>query len=72
MWKRQNQNLPSTERDLPMCVLVLKEKKNQYLSVFLPEDCGKTTGGMCLKKKCHKPWACRWSNRWVRGTWCSF
>ena len=55
MSKRQNQNLPSTERDLPMCVLVLKEKKNQYLSVFLPEDCGKTTGGMCLKKKCHKP-----------------
>lgn len=40
--------------------------------MFLPEDCGKTTGGMCLKKKCHKPWACRWSNRWVRGTWCSF
>ena len=27
MWKRQNQNLPSIERDLPMCVLVLKEKK---------------------------------------------
>ena len=35
MSKRQNQNLPSTERDLPMCVLVLKEKKNQYLSDVL-------------------------------------